>query len=116
MIQLASEKLKRGGKIMLETINPSTWSAMRWFYLDPSHCQPVPSEMLRFFLEDANFEVLDVVYSSPVPDNERLQLLEVTGKLKDPAVEQLVKPLNQNLQRLNDLLCGAQDYAIIAER
>jgi 2-polyprenyl-3-methyl-5-hydroxy-6-metoxy-1,4-benzoquinol methylase len=116
LIQIASEKLKRGGKIILETINPSTWSAMRWFYLDPSHCQPVPAEMLRFFLEDAHFEVLDTIYSSPVPDDEKLTFPENDSDFQDPAVTELAQITRRNWERLNHTVFGPQDYAIIAER
>jgi 2-polyprenyl-3-methyl-5-hydroxy-6-metoxy-1,4-benzoquinol methylase len=116
LIQLASEKLKRGGKIIIETINPNTWSAMRWFYLDPSHSQPVPADMLRFFLQEANFEVLDTLYSSPVAENDRLSLMKVDSQLEDSSLADLLTQNNENLQRLNDLLFGPQDFAIVAER
>jgi O-antigen chain-terminating methyltransferase len=116
LIQLASEKLKRGGKIIIETINPNTWSAMRWFYLDPSHSQPVPADMLRFFLEEANFEVLDILYSSPVSEGERLSFMKVDTQLEDSTLADLLEQNNENVQRLNDLLFGPQDYAIVAER
>ena len=116
MTQLAADKLRRGGKIIMETINPGTWSAMRWFYLDPSHSQPVPAEMLQFFLEEANFEVLDILYSSPVPEDERLASLKNDIPSDDPAIIEAFSVLNRNWERLNDTLFGPQDYAIIAER
>jgi SAM-dependent methyltransferase len=116
LIRLAGEKLKRGGKIIIETINPNTWSAMRWFYLDPSHSQPVPADMLRFFLEEANFEVIDILYSSPVPESDRLSLMKVKPDLEDSTLAELLEQNNENVQRLNDLLFGPQDFAIVAER
>jgi O-antigen chain-terminating methyltransferase len=116
LIRLASEKLKRGGKIIIETINPNTWSAMRWFYLDPSHSQPVPADMLRFFLEEAHFEVLDILYSSPVAESERLRLMKADPSLEDSNLTELLEQSNENVHRLNDLLFGPQDYAIVAER
>ena len=116
LIRLASEKLKRGGKIIIETINPNTWSAMRWFYLDPSHSQPVPADMLRFFLEEANFEIVDTLYSSPVAEGERLSFMNVGAQIEDSTVADFLAQNNENVQRLNDLLFGPQDYAIVAER
>ena len=89
---------------------------MRWFYLDPSHSQPVPAEMLQFFLEEANFEVLDILYSSPVPEDERLASLKNDIPSDDPAIIEAFSVLNRNWERLNDTLFGPQDYAIIAER
>ena len=89
---------------------------MRWFYLDPSHSQPVPADMLRFFLEEANFEVVDTLYSSPVPESERLSLMKVNPDLEDSTLAELLEQNNENLQRLNELLFGPQDFAIVAER
>jgi SAM-dependent methyltransferase len=116
LIRLASEKLKRGGKIIIETINPNTWSAMRWFYLDPSHSQPVPADMLRFFLEEANFEIVDTLYSSPVAEGERLSFVKMGTEIEDSTLADFLVQNNENVQRLNDLLFGPQDYAIVAER
>ena len=116
LVELASEKLKRGGKLVIETINPNTFSALRWFFLDPTHCQPVPAEMLRFFLEEANFQVLDIQYASPVPEDERLTFLKQETHFDDPAVADLSRVINENSRRLNEAIFGFQDYAIIAER
>lgn len=116
LIQLASKKLKRGGKIIIETINPNTWSAMRWFYLDPSHSQPVPADMLRFFLHESNFEVLDTLYMSVVPEDQRLAFMKIGSPIGDSTLTDFLQLNNDNVQRLNDVLFGPQDYAIIAER
>jgi 2-polyprenyl-3-methyl-5-hydroxy-6-metoxy-1,4-benzoquinol methylase len=116
LIQLASKKLKRGGKIIIETINPNTWSAMRWFYLDPSHSQPVPADMLRFFFHESNFEVLDTLYTSVVPEDQRLALMKIGTPIDDSTLTDFLQLNNDNVQRLNDVLFGPQDYAIIAER
>jgi len=115
-VNLAGEKLRRGGVIILETVNPATFSAMRWFYLDPTHSQPVPHEMIRYFLEEANFEIRDLLFASPVPEDEKIALAKSEAGSEDPAVQELVRLFNQNGQRLNDVLFGPQDYAIIAER
>jgi O-antigen chain-terminating methyltransferase len=116
LIQLASDKLKRGGRIVIETINPDTFSALRWFFLDPTHCQPVPAEMLRFFLEEANFRVEDILHTSPVPEDEKLALLEERLGLEGPTQPELLRVLDENSRRLNDAIFGPQDYAIFAER
>jgi SAM-dependent methyltransferase len=116
MVELASDKLKRGAKIIIETINPDTLSAMRWFYLDPSHSQPVPADMLRFFLQEENFEVLDTLYTSPVPEDERLSFLKIATPIEGSLPADFLELTNDNVRRLNELLFGCQDYAIIAQR
>ena len=116
-VRLAADKMRRGGKIIIETINPDTFSALRWFWMDPTHRQPVPEAMLRFLLEDAGFTMLDVLYSSPVPEEEALQLLteNVFGSA-GPGIAEAVRAYNSNVERLNRILYGEQDYAVIAER
>ena len=116
-VRLAADKMRRGGKIIIETINPDTFSALRWFWMDPTHRQPVPEAMLRFLLEDAGFTMLDVLYSSPVPEEEALQRLpeNVFGSA-GPGIAEAVRAYNRNVERLNRILYGEQDYAVIAER
>ena len=75
LVRLAAAKLRRGAKVIIETINPDTFAALRWFWMDPTHRQPVSPAMLRFLLEDAGFTMLDVLYSSPVHEEEALQRL-----------------------------------------
>ncbi len=116
LIQLCSQKLKRGAKVVIETINPGSFSALRWYFLDPTHSQPVPPEMLRFFLEESSFEVQDVIFTSPVEEDERLLLLKEGTPLDDPALADVLRVFNENARRLNEVVFGPQDYAIVAER
>jgi hypothetical protein len=69
---------------------------MNAFYLDPTHVRPVPPEALRFLCEAAGFLDPRVEFLSPLPDSERL--LE----------------RSENDVRLNEMLFGPQDYAVIA--
>jgi len=116
LVRLASDKLKRGARLVIETINPNTFSALRWFFLDPTHCKPVPAELLRFLLEEASFQVLDIMMTSPVPEDERLAFPKPDTQFEDPAVAELLGIVNENSRRLNEVIFGPQDYAIIAER
>ena len=84
------------GVLIVETVNTTSLSAMNAFYLDPTHVRPVPPEALQFFCDAAGFRDFRVEFLSPLPESERL----VEG--------------SENDARLNAMLFGPQDYAVIA--
>jgi 2-polyprenyl-3-methyl-5-hydroxy-6-metoxy-1,4-benzoquinol methylase len=108
-VALAAEKVRPGGKVVLETINPSSlYTYARAFWLDPDHVRPVHPNLLEFLFREAEFSRLAIEYRSPVAENEAL--VPLAGD--DPQS----KALNENFQRIGSLLFGAQDYAVIATR
>jgi SAM-dependent methyltransferase len=116
LVRLAAAKLRRGAKIIVETINPDTFTALRWFWMDPTHRQPVSAATLRFLLEDAGFTMRDVLYSSPVPEDEALQRLPERAGAAAGADIETIRLFNRNVEKLNRVLFAEQDYAIFAER
>ncbi|GEM_PF-2454114 len=116
LLDLASRKLRRGAPIVLETINPTTWSAMRWFHLDPTHVTPVPPAMLSYLLDQAGFEVVETVYGPVPPEEERLALPDPELKGRSKSDQEIRALLHRNWSRVNEALFGAQDYAIVAKR
>lgn len=92
----ARRALKPDGIVLLETINTDSLSALRAFFLDPTHVRPVPPAALAFLAEAAGFTEPRIELRSPVPDSERLE--EITA----------------NDAKLNRLLFAAQDYALVA--
>lgn len=96
--QAALVKLKPGGVIILETVNPHSLAALQNFYLDLTHQRPIPSPTLRFLLEAAGFREVEIRFSSPIPQETRL-----AGS--DP-----------DTLKLNELLFGFQDYAVVGWR
>jgi O-antigen chain-terminating methyltransferase len=92
----ARRALAPGGALVLETVNTDSLSALRTFYLDPTHVRPVPPEALRFLAESVGFADVVLERRSPVPEVERLA------------------EHSDNDRKLNALLFGPQDYALIA--
>jgi SAM-dependent methyltransferase len=92
----ARRALAPGGVLIAETINTDSLSAWRAFFLDPSHVRPVPPEALRFLGEAAGFVDASIELLAPLPDRERLE------------------ESSANDAKLNRLLFGPQDYALIA--
>ena len=106
---LAAEKLRPGGKVVLETVNPSSlYTYARAFWVDPDHVRPVHPNFLEFLFQEAKFARLSIEYRSPVSEAEALVPL--------PGDDPQTRLLNENFQRIGALLFGAQDYAVIATR
>jgi hypothetical protein len=69
---------------------------LKAFFLDPSHVRPVPADALRFLAEAAGFVETRIEYRAPLPAKDRLE------------------EASSNDAKLNRLLFGPQDYAMIA--
>ena len=95
-LQLARRALAPGGVLVAETINVDSLSAMKAFYLDPTHVRPVPPDALRFLAEAAGFTDARIEYRSPLPASSRLA------------------GTDDDARKLNALLFAPQDYALIA--
>ena len=96
-VLLASRKLQKGGLILLETINANCPEALQWFYLDPTHIRPVPMELVRFMLDQAEFTQTSFVLSAPLGGETR----ESVVRTSSPSGEQYG---------------GYQDYAVMGIR
>jgi SAM-dependent methyltransferase len=103
---LARDKLYPGGKLLIETVNPqSLYVFAHPFYLDPNHDRPVHPAYLEFLCREAGFSHMELLWRSPPPEEDVLEV---------PADEGGVHAAN--VRRLNRLLYSPQDYAIIATR
>lgn len=95
MIRASFKKIKGGGLLLLETVNPESLFSLQKFYLDFTHRNPIPSNTLKFLLESTGFKDVQVSYSSPVPE-----ILKFKG-------------FDAMTDRLNEIIYGFQDYAVI---
>lgn len=109
VVKLLAEKVRRGGRVVVETVNPtSLYTYAHAFWVDPDHVRPVHPTFLGFLFAEAGFASVERVDRSPVPSDETLELL--------PGDDDIAKRVNANFERINSLLFGAQDYAIVATR
>jgi O-antigen chain-terminating methyltransferase len=95
-LRAAHRAVAPGGVLIAETINTDSLSALKAFFLDPTHVRPVPADALRFLAEAAGFVDASIQMRAPLPPDERLA------------------EASPNDARLNRLLFGPQDYALIA--
>ena len=109
LVLLAADKLRPGGRMILETVNPqSLYVYAHALYLDPEHSRPVHPAYLTFVVREAGFSGVEIDWRSDPVATEVLDEVEA-----DDAVG---KTINENVRRLNTLLFAPQDYALIAVR
>jgi O-antigen chain-terminating methyltransferase len=101
MVRIIDEALRvlvPGGLLILETPNPANLlTASRWFYLDPTHRNPLPGEMVAMIAEARGFPYPEILELHPMaarfPGSDR----QLTGAL-------------------DRIFYGPQDYALIARK
>jgi SAM-dependent methyltransferase len=106
----SARALRPGGVIVLETINPASLSALRNYFADLTHAQPLVAETLAFLVESAGFRDVRVELTSPVPDAGRL--IHIPYEASVPESARMVS--DRNVDLLNALLFAPQDYAVVA--
>ena len=112
LVNLCHRKLQLGGVLIFETPNPICLTIFaKSFYMDLSHIRPIHPEAMKFLLESAGFRDLEVRFSSPVEPSMRIPPL--SGLAADA---QATEEFNRGIERLNELLYGFQDYAIIGRK
>jgi SAM-dependent methyltransferase len=96
---LAAAKLRPGGLFVAETINPLSPLALRSYFADLTHAQPLVPETLELLARQAGFAETELRF------------------LNEPA-ERLTEPddpvIAANVRRLNELLFAPLDYALVA--
>ena len=101
LLELAAAKLRAGGVLVAETINPLSPLALRNYFADLTHAQPLVPETLELLVRQAGFS-----------KTEKRFLNEPEEKLTVPDDPVLAR----NVMRLNELLFAPLDYAIVASR
>jgi SAM-dependent methyltransferase len=98
-LELAAAKLRPGGVLLAETINPLSPLALRHYFADLTHAQPLVPETLELLARQSGFAQTELRY------------------LNEPA-ERLTEPddpvIAANVRRLNELLFAPLDYALVA--
>jgi SAM-dependent methyltransferase len=98
-LELAAAKLRPGGLLVAETINPLSPLALRHYFADLTHAQPLVPETLQLLARQSGFAETELRY------------------LNEPA-DRLTEPddpvIAANVRRLNELLFAPLDYALVA--
>jgi SAM-dependent methyltransferase len=117
LVETAAHKIRPGGRIVLETINPACWLAFFESYIrDLTHVRPLHPETLQYLVRVSGFHGVALEFKSPVPDVDRLHPLPEPTDPPDPAVADFVETFNENVAKLNGRLFTFQDYAVVGDR
>lgn len=114
LIELAYAKLRKGGRLILETQNPECLAIYsQTFFMDPTHVRPVPAAQLHFLLSEAGFTGIETHYLSPVGETlPQLPLWAKNGGPPDAAAERW----NKAAERFNQTYFGHMDYAVAGRK
>jgi O-antigen chain-terminating methyltransferase len=120
LLSAATDALRPGAAIVLETINPACWSAFFDSYVrDLTHVQPVHPDTLKFLVTAAGFADARVMWRSPYPESGKLERLPAAVRdaaKADFTLKPLVDAIDRNVDRLNGLFFTDRDYAVVARR
>lgn len=112
LLREAHRALRPGGLLLLETVNPrSVIGFLEVYNRDLTHERPLHPETLGFLAAGAGFSDVRIELKAPVDAATRLQEVPTDG-----LPERAAQVLNENIARLNGLLYGPQEYALIARR
>jgi SAM-dependent methyltransferase len=115
-LELAGHKLRPGGRLVLETLNPACWVAFFESYIrDITHVWPLHPETLKYLVLASGFSSAAIEFRSPVPQQDRLQPIVVPAGA-DLVISELAEAFNGNVEKLNSRIFTYLDYAVVAER
>jgi SAM-dependent methyltransferase len=115
-LELAFHKLRPGGRIVLETLNPACWVAFFESYIrDITHRWPLHPDTLKYLVTASGFARASIEYRSPVPEQDRLQSVAFSAGV-DPAFHDLSEIMNGNTAKLNARIFTYMDYAIVGTK
>lgn len=115
LVSLAWGALEPGGALVIETPNPlSLVVAARNFWRDPTHRRPVHPETLALLFEQAGFDPVERLDLHPFAATESLPELALDDLGAEARL--LAHRANELRDRLDALLFGFQDYAMIGRR
>jgi O-antigen chain-terminating methyltransferase len=110
-LELAARKLRPGGLLVAETINPLSPLSLRHYFSDLTHAQPLVPETLALLARQAGFGAPEIRYLRHPPPEERLRAVELP---RDDELEGARAALAHNVRLLNEHVFAALDYALVA--
>ncbi len=109
LLRLAHTKLRDGGLLLLETINPASPAALRNYFADLTHAQPLVPETLDLLVREAGFRNTELVFLNAPETGLRPVELPEGAEWDVPRAA-----LAENRRLLSEQLFGPLDYALVA--
>jgi SAM-dependent methyltransferase len=105
LLDEALRVLRPGGVLILETPNPENLRVSSyWFYMDPTHRNPIPPALLQWVVEARGFDSVTVD-----------RLTRNRGVFDIQPVDESVAGASQ-INKIVELMTAAPDYAIVARK
>jgi SAM-dependent methyltransferase len=115
-LELSFHKLKPGGRLVLETLNPACWVAFFDSYIrDITHVWPLHPETLKYLVVASGFSAATIEFRSPVREEDKLQAFAAPAG-GTPAIADLAEAFNANVEKLNSRMFTYLDYAVIGDK
>ena len=115
-LELSFLKLRPGGRLVLETLNPACWVAFFESYIrDITHVWPLHPETLKYLVVASGFSKATIEFRSPVAVQDRLQPVAAPAG-NGPGLADFAETFNANVEKLNARLFTYLDYAVIADK
>jgi SAM-dependent methyltransferase len=115
LLELACHKLRPGGRLVLETLNPACWVAFFESYIrDITHVWPLHPDTLKYLVVASGFTSARVEFRSPVPPEDKLQAFAAPEGAA--ALADLAEAFNSNVEKLNARMFTYLDYAVIGDK
>jgi 2-polyprenyl-3-methyl-5-hydroxy-6-metoxy-1,4-benzoquinol methylase len=116
LLKKISLSLREEGVLVIETINPECLSVFASaLYLDLTHIRPLHPLGLEALLEDYGFHNIELLRTSPVDEEIKLEETTLTDEMSDNLKLSLTAH-NRNFHKLNKLLFGYMEYGIAAKK
>jgi len=115
-LELAFHKLRPGGRLVLETLNPACWVAFFDSYIrDITHVWPLHPETLKYLVVASGFSGARVEFRSPVREEDKLQAFAAPPS-SVAAFADLAEAFNANVEKLNARMFTYLDYAVVGDK
>ena len=108
LVKLCHRKLAPGGILVFETPNPKCLMVFTDFSKDPSHVHLAHPDTMEFLLEATGFRQIEVKFLGAVDPVLRIPHLQIPGAD--------LERFNCGIERVNALLYGFRDYAVIGRK
>lgn len=115
MLRLCHKKLNYGYNIIIETVNPLSLVSFMNFYIDLTHRKPLHPETINFLLKATGFRDVQVHFLAPLSDEAKLKMVNIDPDI-DHNLQKTLEVYNQNMEKINQILFGCQDYAVVAKK
>lgn len=104
LLAQSNRVLKKNGMVLFETPNPSNLlTAATYFNIDPTHNRPLHKDVVSFYMEKSGFAEVSIMEVNPALYSRAL--------VSPISIDGNQEVWDMNVDMLNNLLYGAQDYA-----